>query len=403
MSASATGAAPAPAAAGAARPRRLRIAFVVDGWDADRAGGIQSARRVVAALRRNHDVTVVTSGDPATGEEKRVLLPSFTVWPYQRRMRENGFIFAWPRREVLEAVFRESDVVHVQFPFLLGMRAAALANRMGRPLVSAHHVQPENILHNMGIRSAAVAGWVHRLFMSRLYNLSRAVVCPSPLSLEELREHGLRVPAEVISSGIPAGFGPRREERFERHHGRFLVLAVGRLAREKRLEVVVEGVRRSRHADRIQLVLTGRGPDEARVRGLAAGLPVPAEIGLVSEADLQRLMNTADVMIHASDVGLEGMAVLEALGTGLPALIADAPTSASRQLAASADFLFRPGDPEDLARRLDRMVERPALLAEARRRCLELAGGHGFDESVRRLEALYERVASAGAAPSAGR
>jgi hypothetical protein len=44
------------------------------------------------------------------------------------------------------------------------------------------------------------------------------------------------------------------------------------------------------------------------------------------------------------------------------------------------------------------------MRAEARRRCLEMAARHAFDESMRRAEALYERVARAGAGPtSAGR
>jgi glycosyltransferase involved in cell wall biosynthesis len=370
--------------------RRLHIAFVADTFDSTIAGGVRSARRMVDGLRARHEVTVVAAG---AGGDGILQLPAFYPPFFGSVMREMGFVFAVPRRRALAALFRRVDVVHVQFPFWLGLRAAALANELGTPLVSAFHVQPENLLRNIGLRSPWLAGWTYRLFLRRLYDRSDAVVCPSRFALEELRAHGLRAPAEVISNGIPPGFAPAPLERPARHRGKLLVLAVGRLAREKRLDVTLEGVRRSRHADRIQLVVTGRGPEEAEVRRLAATLPVPAEVGFVSEGELRRLMATADLLVHASEVELEGMAVLEALACGTPALVARAPGSAARQFALSDDFLFEPGDPDDLARRLDRLVEAPERLGESRAQALALAGRHRLEDSVRQLEALYLRVA----------
>ena len=370
--------------------RRLHIAFVADTYDATIAGGVRSARRFVEGLRARHEVTVVAAGAAAEGF---LGLPAFYPPFFGGVMRENGFVFAVPRRRVLAALFRRVDVVHVQFPFWLGLRAAALANELGTPLVSAFHVQPENLLRNIGLRSPRLAAWTYRLFLRRLYDRSDAVVCPSRFALEQLRALGLRAPAEVISNGAPADLGPAQLDRPERHRGKLLVLAVGRLAREKRLEVTIEGVRRSRHAGRIQLVVTGRGPEEAQVRRLGATLPLPAEIGFVSDGELRRLLATADLLVHASEFELEGMAVLEALACGTPALVARAPGSAAQQFALADDFLFEPGDPDDLARRLDLLIEAPERLREARAQALALAGRYRFEDSIRRLEALYLRVA----------
>jgi 1,2-diacylglycerol 3-alpha-glucosyltransferase len=381
-----------------ATARRLHIAFVVDTFDSTIAGGVRSAHRFVEALRERHDVTVVAAGASGDGILE---LPAFYPPFFGAVMREMGFVFAVPRRPALEELFRRVDLVHVQFPFWLGLRAATIANAVGTPLVSAFHVQPENLLHNIGLRSPRLVALTYRLFLRRLYDRSAGVVCPSRFALEQLRAHGLRAPAEVISNGIPPGFGPAPLERAARHRGKLLVLTVGRLAREKRLDVAIEGVRRARHADRVQLVITGRGPAEAEVRRLAASLPVPAEIGFVSDGELRRLLATADLLVHASEVELEGMAVLEALASGTPALIARSPASAARQFAVSDDFLFDPGDPDDLARRLDHLVESPERLREARARCLELAVGYRLEDSVRRLEALYLRVVG-GAAAAAG-
>ncbi len=369
---------------------RLHIAFIADTFESPIAGGVRSARRFVEGLGARHDVTVVAAGVSGDGILE---LPAFYPPLAGRLMRQMGFVFAVPRRRPLEELFRRVDVVHVQFPFWLGLRAAAIANALGTPLVSAFHVQPENLLRNVGLRSPRLAAPIYRLFLRRLFDRSDAVVCPSSFALDELRAHGLRAPAEVISNGVPPGLGPAFVERPARHRGKLLVLAAGRLARDKRLDVTIEGVRRARNASRIQLVITGRGPREREVRRRAATLPVPAEVGFVSEAELRRLLRSADLLVHASEVELESLAVLEALACGTPALVARAPKSAARQFALSDDFLFAPGDPDDLARRLDRLAEAPQLLAAARPHALALAGRHRFEDSLRRLEALYLRVA----------
>jgi glycosyltransferase involved in cell wall biosynthesis len=373
-----------------APPRRLRIAFAADLVGGVKTGGVVSAARFVEALRREHEVTVLATGPGADGPGR---LPPFHVPPFRRVMREMGFTFAWPRRDTLEAVIGRADVLHVQFPFWLGVRATAVARRLGTPVVAASHVQPENLLLNVGLRAPPLADWTWRLFMRTVYARADAVVCPSEFARQELVRRGLAVPAVVVSNGIGPAFRPGPAERPPRHQGRFLVLAVGRLAPEKRLDLIVEGVRRSRHAGHVQLVVTGRGPEEARVRRLGATLPLPAEVTFVPDEELVRLLRTADLLLHASEVELEGMAVLEALGCGTPALVADAPGSAARHLAVADDLRFRPGDAADLARRLDALVEAPERLRQARARCLELAAGLSLEASVRRLADVYASVA----------
>jgi 1,2-diacylglycerol 3-alpha-glucosyltransferase len=370
--------------------RRLKIAFAVDVFDGARNGGAISARRFAEALAPRHDITVVTTGAPGPG---RLVLPAFYVPGFRRVMREMGFPFAVPRRAALEALFREVDLVHVQFPFWLGFRAAALARRVGAPVVAGFHVQPENMLRNVGIRSDRLASLTYRLFRKGLYDGATAVVCPSEFARDELRRHGLQAPAEVISNGIAGRFRPLAAEERTPPDGLFRIAVVGRLAREKRHDVIAEGIRRSRFAGRIRLSVAGSGPERERVERHFAGLPHPARIAFLAEEELARVVASADLLLHASEVELEGMAVLEALGCGTPSLIADAPRSATRQFALSPEFLFRPGDPADLARRLDALLERPDRLGAAREGCLALAGRYAFGDSVRRLEELYQRVA----------
>jgi glycosyltransferase involved in cell wall biosynthesis len=368
--------------------RRLRIAFLVDVFDGIKTGGVLSAQRFVAALRQHHEVTVVTTGEPAEG---RVILPAFSPPPFHRVMRDMGFTFARPRDRVLERVIRRADVVHVQFPFWLGVRGVGLARSLGKPVVAGFHLQPENLFYNVGLRSRALNEWTYRLFLRQVYGRAQRVVCPSRFAEKALAARGLETPTVVISNGIPGG--PAVAAPRARDDRTFVVVAVGRLAREKRLDVVIEGVRRSRFAERIELVITGRGPIEAEVRRRATTLPRPATVTFATDDELAALLARADLLVHGSEVELEGMAILEALGQGTPALIADAPASAAPELALMPELLFRAGDPADLARHLDALLTSPALLARARDQARIVAPRYTLAESVRRLEAVYLSLA----------
>lgn len=372
----------------------MRIAFVSDTYEDGISGGAVTGVRFVEALRRHHDVTVVATGAPAPG---KVVLPGFQV-PI-RAMRENRITFGWPSRDILERVFASVDLVHVQFPFILGMSAVKLARGMGVPLVTAFHVQPENFVYNIGIRSPRIVAWMHRWWIRRVFQPSDAVVVPSPFAAERLKQYGLTTPTWVISNG--AHVTPRpRPVRSERRSPPYLLLCVGRLAPEKRQDVIIDAVARCRYREQVRLVVAGAGALEKRLRARAAKLRLPVEFGYVSDERLSQLYDEAALFIHAGEVELEGMAVVDAMAVGLPVLVADAPDSASRAFASGPEFRFRPGDAVDLAARIDALLDKPAVLAAGARRSLERAAQYDFQRSARTLEQLYETVL-AQAPPSA--
>jgi glycosyltransferase involved in cell wall biosynthesis len=366
--------------------KRLRIALVTDVFNDAKVGGVRSARRIADRLAERNDVLVVSTGAPGTNG---VILPRFHV-PFARRLVErNGFVFAWPDRALLEEAFRKVDIVHVQFPFLLGLRAVRIARRLGVPVVAGFHVQPENVLRNLGIHSSRWTRCLYRFFVNRFYNRTDAVICPSTFAENELKRHGLKVPAYVVPNGLSPEFKPSPWPGASGDGKPLVVLTVGRLAREKRHDVIVRGIALSHYRDRIQLIVSGRGPLEANTRRIGRRLPRPARVLYASDRELLRLYNSSDLYVHASEVELDGMTVLEALGCGLPPLIADAPASAARQYAPDNRFLFAGGNPAALAGKLDYWIEHPDELAGARKQCMDLSAQFRIERSVEEQEQVY--------------
>ena len=222
------------------------------------------------------------------------------------------------------------------------------------------------------------------------YNRATALICPSQFSLDELRASGLTTPAEIISNGAPAQFAPL----VLRPAGPFTVLTVGRLVPEKRHDLVIEAVRRSKHAASLRLVIAGQGPLRAKLEAQARDLPGEVEFGFKSDDELLRLYQTADLYVHPSEVELEGMAVLEAMRCGCPAVTSDSGMSAAKQFALDEAHVFRTGDVQALSARLDDWFENPARLAQKRVKTLAAVKDYGLENTVAAYERLYERVVS---------
>jgi 1,2-diacylglycerol 3-alpha-glucosyltransferase len=378
--------------------QRLRIAFVADTLQSTSGGGTLSGAYMVEQLRKDHEViTVATDGDEA--------LPSFQL-PF-RAMRDMKFVMARPEKTTLAHAFEKADIVHLQFPFWLSFGALHEARRLGLPVVASFHVQPENALLSVGIHAQWLVDTVYAEVVHHLYNHVDAVICPTAFAEERLRAHGLTAPAYVVSNGVPPDVAKAMREHPPRHErapgAPFLILAVGRFAAEKRQEIIIDAIARSKHKKDIQLVLSGWGPREAELKALASALPNATEIGFLSRERLLELYGKADLFVHAGEVELEGMSVLEAMSAGLPPVIADAKESAASRFALGPDFLFPAGDAEALAHRIDALIEDPKKLSSARDAYRTRAGQYSFEASVARLVEIYRTVIDENAKSSSER
>ena len=370
--------------------RRLKIAYVVDIFDDNAAGAVQSSRRFVEGLRQRHDVTVISTGASHVG---KVCVPRQRILGFQWIIEKNGFAFGSPAADILRQALPGHDVVYIHYTLPLGYSALREARKLGMPVVFGQHFQPQNVFYNLRINWPWLNNALARFFVRNFYNRADHVVCPSRHALQELEQHGFSGAASIISNGLPRRFAPRIYPRPERFKNRFVILMVSRLAREKRHELVLRAIARSPHRHNILLVATGQGPVQGLIEKLARKHAIACEVGYVDDAQLLEFYNTADLMVHASEAELEGMAVLEAIGCGLPALIAQAKNSATSQFAIDERFLFPAGDVAALQERIDHWIEHPESLHVTGREYLAKSRGFGFADALQELEGLLLRLA----------
>ncbi|MEV4619195.1 glycosyltransferase [Asanoa sp. NPDC049573] len=383
------------------------ITLVTDTFDVGNNGITVSAKRFAANLiSRGHTVRVVACGSPGAAPEppgegpEMFWVPELVVPLATRLAHRQNTVFGKPDRETLIAAIKDADVVHVYQPWPLGFGAERIAREIGVPVVAGFHIQPENITYNLGL------GWfppaaqlVYFLLRVLFYRRFADIHCPSTFIAAQLRRHGYRARLHVVSNGVSQTFRPGPVRKREPDEP-FRILMVGRFSPEKRQEVLIRAVRKSRHAANIELHFAGHGPREKRLRRLARTLTLPARFGYYSQAELITLIQSCDLYVHASDVEIEGVSCLEAFACGLVPVISDSRRSATGQFALGPGNLFRSGDARSLAARIDAWIDDPAGLAEASETYARYADLYAVDRSVKAIERVYARADDAPQPPA---
>ena len=164
---------------------------------------------------------------------------------------------------------------------------------------------------------------------------------------------------------------------------------VGRLSPEKRQDILIRAVLKSRYADRIQLHFAGSGPWEKKLRRMGNKLPHPPVFGYYNRDELVELIRNCDLYVHTSDIEIEGISCIEAFACGLVPLISDSKRSAAVQFALSPRHLFKAGNPASLAKAIDYWLEDPRRLKDASEKYVRLGKQYALERSVKRIESVY--------------
>jgi glycosyltransferase involved in cell wall biosynthesis len=169
-------------------------------------------------------------------------------------------------------------------------------------------------------------------------------------------------------------------------------MSLGRHAPEKRQLLLIEGVKRSKYASKINLLLCGRGEMSEKLIAEGAQLPVPPLVQFVTQEEKLQYLNTADLFVHASVVDLESLACLEAVGCGLPCLVGNSTHSAASQFALDHRFSFECDNADHLAEKINYWFENRDQLANIRKQVSAMAEQYRFGKCMDKMENLYREI-----------
>ena len=281
------------------------------------------------------------------------------------------------------------DLVHAVNPFILGPGGIYYARRLGVPLVASYHthVAAYARYYNLDFWYNATRWWTRQL-----HNRADINLCTSEATMNYLREEGVKR-VRLWPQGVDARrFHPDkaseewRERLSEGHPEDRLLLYVGRLAPEKgieRLKTILLEVPRTR------LAIVGDGPARENLeREFRGGLAVFT--GALQGEDLASAYASADAFLFPSTTDTLGLAMIEALASGLPVITAR--SGASREIVSEGEngLLYEADSTSSLVAAVRRLLSDEGFRAALARRARIAAEERDWGSSTRTLRGYYK-------------
>lgn len=263
--------------------------------------------------------------------------------------------------------FRLSDLYIYHYPGYYDLMESIHSRDRGTVIFYYHNVTPPELWGTEVGRDELqrdVEG-------SSLVHCADLCITPSPFNRDVLvnrfgyaaeRTHVL--PLAVSLDRFKPGAKPHN--LLERHnlHGQRVLLFVGRMAGNKRIDLLIEGLALvKREMPDTKLLLVGDNhsnpafrPIVAHARRLAVELGVAEDVTWTGRVDkLPPYLRLADLYVTASLHEGFGLPLIEAMACGTPVVASRA--GAMPWVLDNAGLLFEPGDAADLARRVIRVLE----------------------------------------------
>jgi glycosyltransferase involved in cell wall biosynthesis len=298
----------------------------------------------------------------------------------------------------------QPDIVHIQDHYSLSRNAAITAQWLGVKSVGTNHFMPENLAPYVPVLSKVkpVFNWVLWQWMSETYNRLNAIVAPSRIAAEMVRSVGLRPPVFPISCGVntdlfhpdPAVDRLAWRTRYGIDPDKIVFFFVGRVDKEKRLDVLLRALRLMNRAD-IQVVIAGKGAASKRLKALTQKLKLGQKVhftGFLPNEDLPSVLNSIDVFAMPSEAELLSIATLQAMACSRPVLAANAVALPELVTENVNGRLFPPGNVEEAARCMEWLADHPERWPEMGAASLERVQAHSLENIVSRYEVLYDAV-----------
>jgi len=218
-----------------------------------------------------------------------------------------------------------------------------------------------------------------------------------------LRNYGLAEPDTVrtIYNGIDIeSFRPepsKREEareRFDVSGDERLLAAVGRLAREKGYDILIEGFREllERHDD-LTLLIAGTGPLNESLRQTASKLIDDNKLLLPGYlSDVRPVYWAADLFVHPALFEGFGLSIVEAMSAGLPVVATTSGGIPELVRDGREGVLVEPGSRDQLVEAINEFLENPEKIQNASREAKERARDFDSAVMVEKYRQLYDEL-----------
>jgi len=229
--------------------------------------------------------------------------------------------------KILKILLKEKiDVIHTHTFFTLGILGLIIAKLRKIPIVHTYHTYFEEYLHYIKIPKKI--GKFLLVLYSRFYcNNCDRVIVPTEMMKEVLISYGIKKEIIVVPTGIDRESFKNGNKRIWRKKlkidkEKFLLLYVGRLAKEKNIFLLLECFKELRDELKdLYFLIVGDGPLRKEILKYIKENEIENYVkltGFVSASEIKDIYACGDLFIFSSKTETQGLVILEAVSSNLP-------------------------------------------------------------------------------------
>lgn len=309
-------------------------------------------------------------------------------------------IFGSIRRVIREI---SPDIVHIQNHFLIGKEAVSAAKKLGIPVMGTNHFMPENLTHYLhlpGIAETWLQRFAWRQFV-RVFEQLDFVTTPTRTAAALLAKAGLRKKVVPVSCGIdlerfkPTNDGAYLRQRFAIPTDKPVLLYVGRLDKEKKIDMILRALPDISRVTSVHLVLAGIGKEKRNLEELAEKLGIQQTLtftGFVPDEDLQNIYGVADLFVTAGTAELQSIVTMEAMASGLPVVAVNAMALPELVHDGENGYLFSDGNSQMFTEKVIAILSDQAMRAKMSKTSLEIIKDHDVNKTIEKYESIYSEI-----------
>jgi glycosyltransferase involved in cell wall biosynthesis len=270
-----------------------------------------------------------------------------------------------------------------QFPYFSCIAAKYSTAFKKTPLVITwHEIWGDYWYTYLGI--AGIFGKFIEWWVSRL---TPAMVAVSATTAKDLMTLSGKKNVRVIPNGVDL----KRMSTILPHSEILDIIFVGRLIKEKNVDLLIRAMGILSHEDKnYQLLIIGEGPEYETVVRLIHELSLASHVRIIGFRDdhdeIIARMKSAKICVLPSTREGFGIAALEALACGIPVITVDHPANAIRELITGKTGFICTLSAKDLADKIRTALERHAEMKEA---CIATAASFDWDCIAADVEDYY--------------
>ncbi len=300
----------------------------------------------------------------------------------------------------------KADIIHVQTEAPMGMIGWHYGRRRKMPMVLSHHTYYEEyIMHYFPKAPAGVTKGAVRKATKVFFNQGDAIIAPSQMIKDVLKDYGIKRPIVVIPTGIQTEDFVDNEKALKKNlkkwykeypqfKGKKLLLYVGRMRFEKNPIFLLKMVKKvaKKYPD-VQLVFTGDGGAAPELKKIVKEMKIEHLVtftGYVPRDRMKEIYTLADIFTLASKTETQGLVTTEAMLCGTPVVAIGEMGTKDVMKGDNGGFMV-PDDMDIFCNRVLQLLTDEKLYKRKARQGIKYAEDWTMEASINKLVKVYEK------------